>query len=114
VVYEDTQPRIWPGQDGGTVPRSAENPDLEARRRKLPVIPRGELLAELMRQNWYRCRRQLQQDGLIHANLDPPFWWGAYKSTTPAGQGEYLVVESDESDGSFLAPPSLRSLPILT
>ena len=93
------------------------NPELiEARRRGLPVLLRGELLAELM-----RSRRGVAIAGthgktttstllasiLLHAGLDPTAVIGG---SVPAmdganarlGASDLLVCESDESDGSFL------------
>ena len=93
-----------------------ENPEIvEARRRKLPVIPRGELLAELMRQKFgiaiagshgKTTTTAMVAAILIHANLDPTILVGGRMgingSNARLGKSEYLVVESDESDGSFL------------
>jgi UDP-N-acetylmuramate--alanine ligase len=93
-----------------------DNPEiLEARRRKLPVIPRGELLAELMRQKFgiaiagshgKTTTTAMVSAVLIHAGLDPTFLVGGRTgingSNARLGKSEYLVVESDESDGSFL------------
>src|SRR6202158_605162 len=93
-----------------------ENPEIvEARRRKLPVIPRGELLAELMRQKFgiavagshgKTTTTAMVAAILIHANLDPTIFVGARRgingSNARLGKSDYLVVESDESDGSFL------------
>src|SRR4029079_12945896 len=93
-----------------------DNPEiLEARRRKLPVIPRGELLAELMRQKFgiavagshgKTTTTAMVAAILIHANLDPTILVGGRMgingSNARLGKSEYLVVESDESDGSFL------------
>ena len=94
----------------------SENPEIvEARRRKLPVIPRGELLAELMRQKFgiavagshgKTTTTAMVAAILIHANLDPTILVGGRMgingSNARLGKSEYLVVESDESDGSFL------------
>jgi UDP-N-acetylmuramate--alanine ligase len=93
-----------------------ENPEIvEARRRKLPVIPRGELLAELMRQKFgiaiagshgKTTTTAMVAAILIHANLDPTILVGGRMgingSNARLGKSDYLVVESDESDGSFL------------
>src|SRR5258706_9168502 len=93
-----------------------DNPEvMEARRRKLPVIPRGELLAELMRQKFgiavagshgKTTTTAMVAAILIHANLDPTILVGGRMgingSNARLGKSEYLVVESDESDGSFL------------
>src|SRR6204780_377148 len=94
-----------------------ENPEIaEARRRKLPVIPRGELLAELMRQKFgiaiagshgKTTTTAMVAAILIHANLDPTILAGGRVgmmggANARLGKSDYLVVESDESDGSFL------------
>ena len=94
----------------------SDNPELlEARRRKLPVIPRGELLAELMRQKFgiaiagshgKTTTTAMTSTLLIHAGLDPTMLVGGRTgingSNARLGKSDYLVVESDESDGSFL------------
>ena len=93
-----------------------DNPEMaEARRRKLPLIPRGELLAEFMRQKYgiaiagshgKTTTTAMVAAILIHANLDPTILVGGRMgingSNARLGRSEYLVVESDESDGSFL------------
>src|SRR5271165_1182538 len=94
-----------------------ENPELlEARRLKIPVIPRGELLAELMRLKYgiaiagshgKTTTTSMAAAVLSVANLDPTVVVGGKAasmggSNARVGQSEFLVVESDESDGSFL------------
>jgi UDP-N-acetylmuramate--alanine ligase len=94
-----------------------ENPEIvEARRRKLPVIPRGELLAELMRQKFgiavagshgKTTTTSMIATILSHAGVDPTVVVGgkvAAMGGTNArvGKSDFLVVEADESDGSFL------------
>lgn len=93
-----------------------DNPEVEAAREKrVPVVPRAEMLAELM-----RFRRGIAVAGthgkttttsltaslLAEAGLDPTFVIGgllnAWGSNARLGQGEYLVAEADESDASFL------------
>ena len=95
---------------------SEQNPEvLKARELRIPVVPRAEMLAELM-----RFRRGIAVAGthgkttttsltaslLAEAGLDPTFVIGgllnAWGSHARLGQGEYLVAEADESDGSFL------------
>jgi UDP-N-acetylmuramate--alanine ligase len=92
------------------------NPEVvEARRRGIPVIRRGELLAELM-----RGRVAIAVTGahgkttttamiallLERAGLDPTVvlggWLGAFGSNARLGHGNYMVAEADESDRSFL------------
>jgi len=94
-----------------------DNPEVvEARRLGLPVIPRGELLAELMRLKFgiaiagshgKTTTTSMVAALLIHAGLDPSVMVGGRAavlrgSNARVGAGDYLVVESDESDGSFL------------
>ena len=94
-----------------------DNPEvMEARRRGLPVIPRGELLAELMRQKFgiavagshgKTTTTSMLAALLSHAGLDPTFVIGGRVgmmggANARLGKSDYLVVESDESDGSFL------------
>ncbi len=93
------------------------NPELiEARRLGIPVIPRGELLAELMRLKFgiaiagshgKTSTTSMTATMLAHAGLDPTVVVGGRVSTLGGsnarmGKSDFLVVESDESDGSFL------------
>ena len=96
------------------VPES--NPELiEARRNKVPVIRRAEMLAELMRLKYgiavagshgKTTTTSLIAEALVGGNLDPTVVVGGRALATGAnavlGKGEYLVAEADESDGSFL------------
>ena len=96
------------------------NPELEeARRRKLPVVRRAEMLAELM-----RMRSNIAVAGthgktttttmvatlLDKGGFDPTVINGgvihSYGSNARAGAGEWMVVEADESDGSFNRLPA--------
>jgi UDP-N-acetylmuramate--alanine ligase len=96
------------------------NPELEeARRKKLPVVRRAEMLAELM-----RLRSNIAIAGthgktttttmvatlLDKGGFDPTVINGgvihAYGSNARAGEGEWMVVEADESDGSFNRLPA--------
>jgi UDP-N-acetylmuramate--alanine ligase len=94
-----------------------DNPEvLEAHRLAIPVIPRGELLAELMRQKYgiavagshgKTTTTSMVAALLSHAGLDPTVVVGGRVGTMGGanarlGKTDYLVVESDESDGSFL------------
>ena len=96
---------------------TADNPELiEARRRGIPVIPRGELLAELMRLKYgiaiagshgKTSTTSIAASILSQANLDPTVVVGGRVgsmggSNARIGQSDFLLVESDESDGSFL------------
>ncbi|HEU0122247.1 MAG TPA: UDP-N-acetylmuramate--L-alanine ligase [Bryobacteraceae bacterium] len=93
------------------------NPELvEARRVGIPVIPRGELLAELMRLKYgiaiagshgKTSTTSMTATMLAHAGLDPTVVVGGRVGTLGGsnarmGKSDFLVVESDESDGSFL------------
>jgi UDP-N-acetylmuramate--alanine ligase len=95
----------------------AANPEVaEARRLQIPVIPRGELLAELMRLKFgiaiagshgKTTTTSLVASILNTANLDPTVVVGGrvaamQGSNARVGKSPLLVVESDESDGSFL------------
>ncbi len=96
------------------------NPELdEARRRGLPVVRRAEMLAELM-----RLKSNIAVAGthgktttttmvaalLDHGNIDPTVINGgiihAYGSNARVGEGEWMVVEADESDGTFNRLPA--------
>ena len=92
------------------------NPEvLEARRRHIPVIPRAEMLAELMRMKYgiavagshgKTTTTSLIAAVLSTAGLDPTMVIGGrvhmFGTNAKTGQGEMLVAEADESDGSFL------------
>src|SRR3954468_16400335 len=93
------------------------NPEIqEARRLQIPVIPRGELLAELMRLKFgiavggshgKTTTTSMIATILNHAGLDPTVVVGGKVATmggskARVGKSDFLVVESDESDGSFL------------
>ncbi len=94
-----------------------DNPEVqEARRRQIPVIPRGEMLAELMRLKYgiavagshgKTTTTSMIAAILSDAGLDPTVVVGGRVgamggSNARLGQSEFFVVESDESDGSFL------------
>ena len=94
---------------------SKDNPEvLEARRLKIPVIKRAEMLAELMRMKMSiavagthgkTTTTSLVAAILDQANLQPTVINGgiinAYNSNARLGDGDWVVVEADESDGSF-------------
>ncbi len=94
----------------------ADNPELvEAARRKVPVIPRAEMLAELMRLKYgiaiagahgKTTTTSMVASVLSAAGLDPTFVVGGRVNqagtTARLGRGEYMVVEADESDRTFL------------
>ena len=95
---------------------SADNPEIiAARRQGIPVLPRAQMLGELM-----RFRRGIAVAGthgkttttsliaeiLLTAGLDPTFIVGGVvksaQGSARLGDGDYLVAEADESDSSFL------------
>lgn len=94
----------------------ADNPEvLAARERKIPVVPRALMLTELMRlrkgiaiagAHGKTTTTSLVASVLGEAGLDPTFVIGGRLNSAGTnaklGQGEYIVVEADESDGSFL------------
>jgi UDP-N-acetylmuramate--alanine ligase len=94
----------------------SDNPEVaEARRRKVPVIPRAEMLAELMRLRYgiavagaHGKTTTTSMIALVleRAGLDPTAVIGgrlsAFGSNARLGRGELMVVEADESDRSFL------------
>lgn len=94
----------------------SDNPEvIEARRRSIPVIPRAEMLAELGRLKYgvlvagahgKTTTTSLIATILSEGDLDPTVVIGgrlnALGSNAKLGQGDYIVAEADESDGSFL------------
>ncbi|MGH8689378.1 MAG: UDP-N-acetylmuramate--L-alanine ligase [Burkholderiales bacterium] len=93
-----------------------DNPEVrEARARRVPVVPRALMLAELMRlkqgvaiagTHGKTTTTSLVASVLAEGGLDPTFVIGgrlnAAGSNARLGQGEFIVVEADESDASFL------------
>src|SRR5689334_11959355 len=119
--------RVYEGHEAGNVEGAKAlvvssavdetNPEVqEARRLQIPVIPRGELLAELMRLKYgvavagshgKTTTTSMIATTLSHAGLDPTVVVGGKVaamggSNARVGKSDFLVVESDESDGSFL------------
>lgn len=94
----------------------ADNPEvLAARERHIPVVPRAVMLAELMRlkqgvaiagTHGKTTTTSLVASVLAEAGLDPTFVIGGRLNSAGAnaklGTGDYIVVEADESDASFL------------
>jgi UDP-N-acetylmuramate--alanine ligase len=94
----------------------ADNPEvLTAREKRIPVVPRALMLAELMRlkqgiaiagTHGKTTTTSLVASVLAEAGLDPTFVIGGRLNSAGAnarlGQGDYIVVEADESDASFL------------
>jgi UDP-N-acetylmuramate--alanine ligase len=95
---------------------SADNPEVvAARAKKIPVIPRAEMLAELMRLKYsitiagaHGKTSTTSMTGILlqDAGLDPTIVIGgrlqALGSNARSGASEFIVVEADESDRSFL------------
>ncbi len=88
---------------------------VEAKRRRIPVIPRAEMLAELMRLKYsvavagaHGKTTTTSMIALVleRGGLDPTAVIGgrlsAFGSSARLGRGEFMVVEADESDRSFL------------
>jgi UDP-N-acetylmuramate--alanine ligase len=93
-----------------------DNPEvIAARKRKIPVVPRAMMLAELMRlkqgiaiagTHGKTTTTSLVASVLAEGGLDPTFVIGGRLNSAGAnaklGSGDYIVVEADESDASFL------------
>jgi len=93
-----------------------DNPEVvAARQRNIPVVPRATMLAELMRlkqgiaiagTHGKTTTTSLVASVLAEAGLDPTFVIGGRLNSAGAnarlGSGDYIVVEADESDASFL------------
>jgi UDP-N-acetylmuramate--alanine ligase len=95
---------------------SADNPEvLSARERHIPIVPRAQMLAELMRikqgiavagTHGKTTTTSLIASCLAEGKLDPTFVIGGRLNSAGAnarlGAGDFLVAEADESDASFL------------
>jgi UDP-N-acetylmuramate--alanine ligase len=102
----------------------SDNPEvLEARRRHIPVIPRAEMLGELMRgkcgiaiagTHGKTTTTSMLATVLTAAHWDPTMVIGgkvdSLGGNAKLGQGEFVVAEADESDGSFLHLPATYSV----
>jgi UDP-N-acetylmuramate--alanine ligase len=88
---------------------------IEAKRLQIPVIPRAEMLAELMRLKYgvaiagshgKTTTTSMIATVLVNGGFDPTAVIGgrlnAFGSNAKLGKGDFLVAEADESDGSFL------------
>ena len=96
------------------------NPELDAARvAGLPIVRRAEMLAELMRlksniavagTHGKTTTTTMVAELLVNGGIDPTVVNGgiihAYGSNARMGQGEWMVVEADESDGTFLKLPA--------
>jgi UDP-N-acetylmuramate--alanine ligase len=118
--------KVFLGHDGANVAGAhvvvyssairADNPELvAARRQQVPAVPRAEMLAELARLKYAiavagthgkSTTTSMVGAVLAEARLDPTIVVGgrvlALGSNARLGQGDFLVAEADESDGSFL------------
>src|SRR5512141_3375970 len=95
---------------------SAQNPEvMAAKAKQIPVIPRAEMLAELMRLKFgvaiagahgKTTTTSMVATVLAAGGIDPTVVIGgklnSLGTNAKLGQGEFLVAEADESDGSFL------------
>jgi UDP-N-acetylmuramate--alanine ligase len=98
----------------------ADNPEVkDARARLIPVVRRAEMLAELMRLKWAvavggthgkTTTTSMIASLMVAAELDPTIINGgiinAYGTNARLGTGEWIVVEADESDGTFTKLPA--------
>src|SRR5438445_1532302 len=101
-----------------------DNPEVvAARARRLPVVRRAEMLAELMRLKWSIAiagtHGKTTTTSIIGAlletgGLDPTVINGgiinAYGTNTRLGAGDWMVVEADESDGTFTRLPATAAV----
>jgi UDP-N-acetylmuramate--alanine ligase len=101
-----------------------DNPEVAAARsRRLPVVRRAEMLAELMRLKWSvaiagthgKTTTTSMVGALLEtAQLDPTVINGgiinAYGTNTRLGAGDWMVVEADESDGTFTRLPATGAI----
>jgi len=126
VRLENQGAKIFIGHDAGNVHKADavvvssavddSNPEVAAAREALmPVVPRAEMLAELMRFRYSiavagthgkTTTTSLVASVMAEGGLDPTFVIGgrlkSADSNARLGQGEYLVAEADESDASFV------------
>ncbi len=98
----------------------SDNPEVRAARaRHIPVVKRADMLAELMRLKWTvsvagthgkTTTTTMVAALLDEAGLDPTVINGgvinAYGANARLGEGDWMVVEADESDGAFLRLPT--------
>ena len=96
---------------------------IAAKNKKIPVFKRGEMLANIVAlkknivvagSHGKTTTTSLVANILVHAGLDPTVINGgiinSLKNTAKLGKGEWAVIESDESDGSFLKLPITYSI----
>jgi UDP-N-acetylmuramate--alanine ligase len=118
TIFQGHRPEQIRGADVVVISSAvgAENPEvLAAKEAIVPVIPRAEMLAELMRLKYSiavagahgkTTTTWIIASVLDHGGLDPTMVIGgkldSLGTNARLGQGEYIVAEADESDGSFL------------
>ncbi|HYA66384.1 MAG TPA: UDP-N-acetylmuramate--L-alanine ligase [Burkholderiaceae bacterium] len=118
TVYHGHAPAHIAGADALVISSAIRNDNPEAiaaRMRRIPVVPRAEMLAELMRlkqgiaiagTHGKTTTTSLVASVLACGGLDPTFVIGGRLNSAGVnarlGGGEYIVVEADESDASFL------------
>lgn len=119
VVYEGHRPEHVGDADVvvySSAVRPQENPEmLEALRRRIPVLPRAEMLGELMRMKFgigiagtHGKTTTTSMVGLVvsEGGFDPTIIVGgkvvAFESNAVAGEGDIIVIEADEYDRTFL------------
>jgi len=117
-VFPDHKPEHVEGADAVVVSSAVRGDNLEvmaARAKRIPVVPRALMLAELMRlkrgiaiagTHGKTTTTSLVASVLAEGGLDPTFVIGgrlnAAGSNARLGAGDFIVVEADESDASFL------------
>ncbi len=98
----------------------ADNPEvIEARARLIPVVPRAEMLAEIMRLKWgiavAGTHGKTTTTSIVAAVMDAGLFdptvinggiINAYGTNARLGDGDWIVVEADESDGTFMKLPA--------
>ncbi len=122
IIYEGQRAENLEGAEVVVISSAIKtgNPELdEARKRGLPIVRRAEMLAELMRlksnvaiagTHGKTTTTTMVATLLDAGNFDPTVVNGgiihAYGSNARMGQGEWMVVEADESDGTFNRLPA--------
>ncbi len=118
TIFEGHRPEYIQGADVVVISSAVGdiNPEVVAAKEAIvPVIPRAEMLAELMRLKYSiavaGAHGKTSTTGMIasildHGGLDPTVViggkLGSLGTNARLGQGEFIVAEADESDGSFL------------
>ena len=121
-IFEGQRPENLEGAEVVVISSAIKkgNPELdEARRLGLPIVRRAEMLAELMRlksniavagTHGKTTTTTMMAELMVAGGFDPTVVNGgiihAYGSNARMGQGEWMVVEADESDGTFNRLPA--------